>query len=107
LASDKVVEVTTLDQLHEIFNAHEKVLVDFHAPSWCVPCKRLAPHIDIVANKRDDVRVVKIDVDLADQGIRDTFPIMSVPTVLYFENGEQTREIKGRTGPVILKELDS
>jgi thioredoxin 1 len=107
LASDKVVEVTTLTQLHEIFNAHEKVLVDFHAPAWCVPCKRLAPHIDNVANKRDDIRVVKVDVDLADEDIRNTYPIMSVPVVLYFENGEQTREIKGRTAPLILKELDS
>jgi thioredoxin 1 len=107
LASDKVVEATTLDQLHEIFNSHDKVVVDFHAPGWCVPCKRLAPHIDLVANKREDVRFVKVDVDRADQSIRDTVPLMSVPTVLYFENGQQTREIKGRTGPAILKELDS
>lgn len=107
LASDKVVEVSTLTQLHEIFNDHEKVLVDFHAPAWCIPCRRLAPHIDSVAEKRDDVRVVKVDIDTADEGIRNTFEVMSVPTVLYFENGEQTREIKGRTAPVILKELDS
>jgi thioredoxin 1 len=107
LASDKVVEATTLDQLHEIFNNHDKVVVDFHAPSWCVPCRRLAPHIDLAANKREDVRFVKVDIDRADEGIRNTFEIMSVPTVLYFENGKQTREIKGRTGPVILQELDS
>lgn len=107
MASDNVVEVTTLDALHEIFNEHDKVLIDFHAPSWCVPCRRLAPHIDNVARKRDDIRVVKVDIDLADEGIRNTFEIMSVPTVLLFEGGQQTREIKGRTGPVILKELDS
>lgn len=100
-----VVEVSTLQQLQEILTKYDKVLVDFHAPAWCVPCKRLAPHIDLVAKKREDVRVVKVDVDVADEGIRNTFQIMSVPTVLLFESGEQTKEIKGRTGPQILQEL--
>lgn len=107
MPSDNVVEATTLDQLHEIFNNHERVVIDFHAPSWCIPCRRLAPHIDVAANKNDAVRFVKVDIDAADEGIRNTYEIMSVPTVLYFVNGEQTREIKGRTAPLILKELDS
>jgi thioredoxin 1 len=107
LASDNVVEATTLTQLQEIFNGHDKVVVDFHAPSWCIPCRRLAPHIDVAAKKNDAVRFVKVDIDKADQDIRNTFPIMTVPTVLYFENGEQTREIQGRTAIQILQELDS
>jgi thioredoxin 1 len=104
---DIVAQATTLTQLHEIMNTYDKVLIDFHAPGWCVPCKRLAPHIDNVAKKREDIRVVKVDIDIADEGIRNTFPVMSVPTVLYFEHGEQTREIKGRTAIQILQELDS
>jgi thioredoxin 1 len=107
LASDKVVEATTLVQLHEILNNHDRVVIDFHAPSWCIPCRRLAPHIDAAAAKNDAVRFVKVDVDKADEDIRNTFPIMTVPTVLLFENGEQTREIQGRTAIQILQELDS
>jgi len=107
LASDKVVEVTTLEALHEILNKYSRVVVDFHAPSWCQPCKRLAPHIEVAAEKNDAVRFIKVDIDQADQSIRDTFPIMSVPTVLYFEDGQQTKEIKGRTAIQILRELDS
>ncbi|QIN94129.1 thioredoxin domain [Streptomyces phage Wakanda] len=107
MASDAVVEVTTLDALHEILNKYSRVVVDFHAPAWCVPCRRLAPHIDVAAKKNENVRFVKVDVDRADQSIRDTFPIMSVPTVLYFEDGNQTKEIVGRTAIQILQELDS
>lgn len=107
MASDKVVEVTTLTQLHEIFNNHEKVVVDFHAPSWCIPCRRLSPHIDSVAAAKPDIRFVKVDIEKADEGINNTFKIQSVPTVLLFENGEQTREIKARVAPQIATELDS
>jgi thiol-disulfide isomerase/thioredoxin len=101
----EVVEVRTLTELHEMTNAFDKVVVDFQAPAWCVPCKRLHPHFKAAA-KKSDAAFVSVDIDIADEALKNTFEIMSVPTVLLIERGKETREIKGRTSVQILKEIE-
>lgn len=62
-----------------------KVIVDFFA-TWCGPCKMLGPVLEKVAESYKDVKFVKIDVDEC-PNISKEFGIMSVPTLLKFENG--------------------
>ena len=62
------------------------VVVDFFA-TWCGPCKMLSPVIDELANKYPDISFVKIDVDDC-PNISKEYGIMSVPTLLKFENGQ-------------------
>ena len=62
-----------------------KVIVDFFA-TWCGPCKMLGPVLENVAERYKDVKFVKIDVDEC-PNISKEFSIMSVPTLIKFENG--------------------
>lgn len=63
-----------------------KVLVQFHA-DWCTPCKMLTPILEQAAQNNDDVSLVKVDVD-SDSEIAQQFSIRSIPTVLWYVNGE-------------------
>ena len=68
--------------------ADEKlVIVDFWA-TWCGPCRMLSPLLDEVEEEMaDKVTVVKVNVDDADE-IAMRFRIMSIPTLLFFKNGQ-------------------
>jgi len=73
----------------EVFNDEIKeglVLVDFYA-DWCGPCRMLAPVIEEVANELPNVKIIKINVDEREDVAR-TYGVMSIPTVILFENGE-------------------
>ena len=60
-------------------------VVDFFA-TWCGPCRMLAPILEDVSEMRDDAKFLKVDVD-ENYDLAKSFGIMSVPTVLFFKNG--------------------
>jgi thioredoxin 1 len=97
-------EIKSLDELDSVLANSKRVLVDFHAIGWCVPCRRLVPHIDSLADKVEDVTFVKVDIDEVD-GAKDRFEIMSVPTLYLFEDGEFSKNVIGRTSVQIKTEL--
>ncbi|AXH68877.1 thioredoxin [Streptomyces phage SparkleGoddess] len=99
-----VRKVRTLTELHEIMNNHDKVVLDLAAPSWCVPCQRLAPHFKKAAEK-SDAAFVEVDIEDAEEDILNTYPTQSVPTVLLLQKGEPTVTLKGRTSVALLKEI--
>ena len=62
-------------------------VVAFSATS-CGPCKKISPIIDELATEYEGrVIIGKCDVDEADD-LTSRFGIRSVPTVLFFKNGE-------------------
>jgi thioredoxin 1 len=80
----------------EVIQSKSLVLVDFWA-EWCGPCKAIAPIIENLANKynsADQVKICKLDVD-ENPETQSKFRIMSIPTLLFFQNGEIVNTIVG------------
>lgn len=80
-----------------------KVLVDCFAP-WCGPCRMLSPIIDEVAEEEKDTTFYKLNVDNA-EAIAKEYGIMSIPTILVFENGELKQKSVGFLSKEEVKEL--
>lgn len=77
--------------------AAKVVLADFWAP-WCGPCRMLAPHLDAVAEKMaGEVAFIKINVDEA-PALAKRFGVMSIPTLIVFQNGEEAARMVGARG---------
>ena len=89
----------------EVINSTVPVMVDFWA-SWCGPCKMIAPVIEEIADEFDgQIKVGKVNVD-DEQELAMTFGVMSIPTVLLFENGQVVKSLVGyRTKQALVEEL--
>ena len=82
-----MAKIATNTSFDELLQSEKLVIVDFWA-TWCGPCRMLSPLLDAVeAEMEDKVEVVKVNVDDADE-IAMRFRIMSIPTLLFFKNGE-------------------
>ena len=86
-------EVTDTNFQAEVLEATEPVLVDFWAP-WCGPCRIVAPHLEELNSERQDLNVVKLNVDDNPQTAA-RYNVMSIPTLLLFKNGQVAHQIVG------------
>lgn len=78
----------------EVLKSQGKVLVDFSA-TWCGPCKMLAPLVDAYAEAHAGELVVgKVDIDES-MALAQAYQVMSVPTLILFENGTPVRQSIG------------
>ena len=80
----------------EVLKTDKKVLVDFYA-DWCGPCKMMSPIIDDIAKELDGkVKVGKVNVD-NNQELAIQYDVMSIPTIMVFENGKSIKTFVGVT----------
>ena len=88
-----VLELTDANWKSEVLDAAVPVMVDFWAP-WCGPCRVIAPSLEEINDERDDLRIVKLNVD-ENQQTAATYDVMSIPTLIVFKNGEPATRIIG------------
>ena len=80
----------------EVLKSGGKVLIDFYA-DWCGPCRMMSPVIDDIAKELEGkVKVGKINVD-NNQELAIKYNVMSIPTIIVFENGNPVNTFIGVT----------
>jgi len=76
-------------------------LVDFWAP-WCGPCRMIAPVIEELANDFDGkAKICKVNTD-EEQDVAIKYGIRSIPTILFFKNGELVDQMIGASSKQVL-----
>jgi len=77
-----------------IKNSQQLVMVDFWA-SWCAPCRMLAPVVEEIAKDYEGkLAVGKLNVD-ENPNTASSFGVMSIPTLIFFKNGQEVERIIG------------
>ena len=87
----------------EVIKAQGPVMVDFWT-TWCGPCRMLAPVVEeLAAEYAGKVKVCKLDTDqVPDTSAK--YRISSVPTILFFKNGEVVAQAVGLQSKSALQE---
>ncbi len=88
-----ITEVTDTNFQAEVLEADKPVLVDFWAP-WCGPCRMVTPVLEELAGERDDLQIVKLNVD-DNQRTAAQFEVLSIPTLILFKNGSVAAKVIG------------
>ena len=71
--------------------------------TWCGPCKIVKPVVEKLAEEyKDKVKVVEVDVD-QNQQVSGQFGIMSIPTLMFFKNGQPVKSMIGAQGEEALR----
>lgn len=102
----KTIEITD-NNFDEIIKSDKPILVDFWA-EWCGPCKMIGPIVEEIAGEYDGKAVIgKVDVD-SNPEVSARFGIRSIPTLLYFKDGEIVDKQVGAVPKAILaQKLDA
>jgi thioredoxin 1 len=90
----RILDVTDQSFEAEVLKSATPVLVDFWA-EWCQPCRALAPVVKEIAEEYGDrITVAKLDID-ASPATPASFSVRSIPTLLFFKNGQVVDSLVG------------
>ena len=86
----------------EVLDAEQLTVVDFWA-SWCGPCMMLKPIFEELSGEMPDVKFCKADVD-EERDLAIEYGVESIPTLLFFKNGELVDTLVGYRDKASLRE---
>ncbi|MDN5930539.1 MAG: thioredoxin [Pseudonocardia sp.] len=102
---NNTVDVTDATFDADVLKSSKTVVVDFWA-TWCGPCKMIAPVLnEIAGDYTDKLTVAKLDIDANPETARN-FQVMSIPTMIVFQDGKPVKQIVGaKPKDALLKDL--
>lgn len=78
----------------EVMKAPGLVMVDFWAV-WCQPCQMVAPIVEELAGEyAGKLKVMKLNTD-ENPEIAGRYQVMSIPTILFFKDGQPVEKLIG------------
>lgn len=93
----------TNDNFKKLLEEDKPLVVDFWA-EWCAPCRMIGPVIEELAREYKGQAVVgKVNVDENNE-LTGEFEVRSIPTVLFFKNGEIVDRHVGAASKAVLEE---
>jgi thioredoxin 1 len=99
----QVINISDAQFEEEVIKSDRLVAIDFGA-TWCGPCKKLHPIMDELAVEYSEtVKICYIDVGESPK-VAQTYGVISVPQVLFFQNGKVVERIVGLLPKVKIKE---
>jgi len=87
------IDVTDATFEELVLKSDKPVVVDFWA-QWCGPCKMIGPILEEISDDRDDITIVKMDID-ENPEVPTNFGVRSIPTILVFKGGEAVATAMG------------
>ncbi len=97
------IEITDQNFEEEVLKSDVPVVIDFWA-IWCGPCRLIAPIMDELSEEFEGrAKIGKLDVDV-NQQTAIKYGVRSIPTVLYFKNGEVKDMVIGAMNKSVFKE---
>ncbi|UJA21559.1 thioredoxin [Thermoleophilia bacterium SCSIO 60948] len=91
--SGKLPDVSDANFQSDVLESDGPVLVDFWAP-WCGPCRVVHPILEEMAEERDDLKIVSLNVDDNQQSAA-RYEVLSIPTLILFKDGAEAKRIVG------------
>ncbi len=85
--------IVNKDTFDSVILGEKPTLVDFYA-DWCGPCRMVAPTVEELASERDDINVVKVNVDNSPE-LAVRYGVSSIPTLILFKGGEPKAKAVG------------
>lgn len=115
-------EINGLAELESFMSDNEEVIIEFYAEWYvssihkpqeaftnfgrCQPCKVITPYFNSLASEFPDVKFGSVDVDQHVE-ICKKFEVDSMPTFMYFKNGETKKSVIGASKSKLLEMLNS
>ncbi|MEY2409711.1 MAG: thioredoxin 1 [Verrucomicrobiota bacterium] len=94
MSAPNITNLTPETFEQEVVKSATPVVVDFWA-EWCGPCKMIAPMLEQLATEYSGkVKVAKVNIDQAQQ-LAVQYRINSIPTLLFFKNGQVIDQVVG------------
>jgi len=88
-------------EFNVLIKQKDKLLIDFYA-DWCMPCQILKPMLEKI-EKEMGIEIYKVNID-ANQHLSSSFNVMSIPTLVFIDNGKEKDRIVGLVPEKILKD---